>query len=140
GRAPPTEPPAPCSTAPPSTALGSALTVWGERPLRSPPFCINFKMGYSKDIALHINPRLNEKRVIRNSFLNGKWGSEERELPHNPFQPGQYFELSIRCGNGRFKVFANGQPLFDYNHRFREFQRIDTLEINGDVVLSYVQF
>uniref|UniRef100_A0A674JUW6 Galectin n=1 Tax=Terrapene triunguis TaxID=2587831 RepID=A0A674JUW6_9SAUR len=105
-----------------------------------PSFCINFKMGYSKDIALHINPRLNEKRVIRNSFLNGKWGSEERELPHNPFQPGQYFELSIRCGNGRFKVFANGQPLFDYNHRFREFQRIDTLEINGDVVLSYVQF
>uniref|UniRef100_A0A8C3I1T3 Galectin n=1 Tax=Chrysemys picta bellii TaxID=8478 RepID=A0A8C3I1T3_CHRPI len=105
-----------------------------------PSFCINFKMGYSKDIALHINPRLNERSVVRNSLLNGNWGSEERELPHNPFQPGQYFELSIRCGNGRFKVFANGQPLFDYNHRFREFQKIDTLEINGDVVLSYVQF
>uniref|UniRef100_A0A674IH71 Galectin n=1 Tax=Terrapene triunguis TaxID=2587831 RepID=A0A674IH71_9SAUR len=120
---------------PPTHTLPPASLV-----LCLPSFCINFKMGYSKDIALHINPRLNEKRVIRNSFLNGKWGSEERELPHNPFQPGQYFELSIRCGNGRFKVFANGQPLFDYNHRFREFQRIDTLEINGDVVLSYVQF
>lgn len=49
-------------------------------------------------------------------------------------------QLSIRCGNRRFKVFANGQPLFNYNHRFHNFQQIDTLEINGDVVLSYVQF
>uniref|UniRef100_A0A674JUS8 Galectin n=1 Tax=Terrapene triunguis TaxID=2587831 RepID=A0A674JUS8_9SAUR len=137
----PALPPSPKATPPsraddpPTHTLPPASLV-----LCLPSFCINFKMGYSKDIALHINPRLNEKRVIRNSFLNGKWGSEERELPHNPFQPGQYFELSIRCGNGRFKVFANGQPLFDYNHRFREFQRIDTLEINGDVVLSYVHW
>uniref|UniRef100_A0A8C4YCS0 Galectin n=1 Tax=Gopherus evgoodei TaxID=1825980 RepID=A0A8C4YCS0_9SAUR len=116
------------------------VVVKGFVPQGAKSFCINFKMGYSKDIALHINPRLNERVVVRNSLLNGQWGAEERALPQNPFQPGQYFDLSIRCGNGRFKVFANGQPLFDYNHRFREFQKIDTLEINGDVVLSYVQF
>uniref|UniRef100_A0A8C3XNP3 Galectin n=1 Tax=Chelydra serpentina TaxID=8475 RepID=A0A8C3XNP3_CHESE len=114
------------------------VVVKGSIPQGAKSFCINFKVGRCKDIALHINPRLNEKIVVRNSFLNGNWGQEERELTLNPFQPGQYFELSIRCGNGRFKVFANGQPLFDYNHRFREFQQIDTLEINGDVVLSYV--
>ncbi|CAM4689819.1 unnamed protein product [Caretta caretta] len=116
------------------------VVVKGLVPQGAKSFRINFKMGYSKDIALHINPRLNEKTVVRNSLLNGQWGSEERELPHNPFQPGQYFDLSIRCGNRRFKVFANGQPLFNYNHRFHNFQQIDTLEINGDVVLSYVQF
>uniref|UniRef100_A0A8C0GYR2 Galectin n=1 Tax=Chelonoidis abingdonii TaxID=106734 RepID=A0A8C0GYR2_CHEAB len=116
------------------------VVVKGFVPQGAKSFSINFKMGYSRDIALHINPRLNERVVVRNSLLNGQWGAEERALPHNPFQPGQYFDLSIRCGNGRFKVFANGQPLFDYNHRFREFQQIDTLEINGDVVLSYVQF
>uniref|UniRef100_A0A8C8VIP2 Galectin n=1 Tax=Pelusios castaneus TaxID=367368 RepID=A0A8C8VIP2_9SAUR len=116
------------------------VVVKGFVPQNAKSFCINFKTGHSQDIALHINPRLNEQKVVRNSFLKGQWGSEERELSFNPFQPGQYFDLSIRCGNQRFKVFANGQPLFNYSHRFHSFQQIDTLEIKGDVVLSYVQF
>ncbi|KAH0631555.1 hypothetical protein JD844_005928, partial [Phrynosoma platyrhinos] len=101
-------------------------------------FRINFKAG--QEVVLHINPRMDERTVVRNSFLGGRWGNEERELSFNPFQRGQYFDLSIRCGNQRFKVFANGQPLFDYNHRFHNFQQINTLEIDGDVVLSYVQY
>ncbi|XP_075773318.1 galectin-4 isoform X2 [Pelodiscus sinensis] len=116
------------------------VVVRGFVPQGAKSFRINFTMGRSKDIALHINPRVNERLVVRNSRLNGQWGSEERELPHNPFQPGQYFDLSIRCGNQRFKVFANGQPLFNYAHRCPSFQQIDTLAIDGDVVLSYVQF
>lgn len=121
-------------------------------------------MGSSGDIALHINPRMGEA-LVRNSFLNGSWGSEERKVAHNPFVPGQFFDvslgvpsplpqtrvlpglpylspppqLSIRCGTDRFKVFANGQHLFDYSHRFQAFHRIDTLEIKGDITLSYVQ-
>uniref|UniRef100_A0A8D0G856 Galectin n=1 Tax=Sphenodon punctatus TaxID=8508 RepID=A0A8D0G856_SPHPU len=66
------------------------------------------------------------------------WASSRDPRPPLPsLSPSQ---LSIRCGNQRFKVFANGQPLFDYNHRFQNFQQIDTLEISGDVVLSFVQF
>uniref|UniRef100_A0A8D0G701 Galectin n=1 Tax=Sphenodon punctatus TaxID=8508 RepID=A0A8D0G701_SPHPU len=60
--------------------------------------------------------------------------------PRPPLPSLSPSQLSIRCGNQRFKVFANGQPLFDYNHRFQNFQQIDTLEISGDVVLSFVQF
>ncbi|XP_052619396.1 galectin-4 isoform X3 [Peromyscus californicus insignis] len=101
-------------------------------------FIINFKVGSSGDIALHINPRMGEG-VVRNSFMNGSWGSEERKIGYNPFGPGQFFDLSIRCGTDRFKVFANGQHLFDYSHRFQAFQRIDMLEIKGDITLSYVQ-
>ncbi|KAH0512975.1 Galectin-4 [Microtus ochrogaster] len=101
-------------------------------------FIINFKVGSSGDIALHINPRMGEA-VVRNSFINGSWGSEERKVAYNPFVPGQFFDLSIRCGTDRFKVFANGQHLFDYSHRFQAFHRIDTLEIKGDITLSYVQ-
>lgn len=136
-------------------------------------------MGSSGDIALHINPRMGEA-LVRNSFLNGSWGSEERKVAHNPFVPGHFFDvslgvpspppprpgssracltsplpqtrvllglpylspppqLSVRCGTDRFKVFANGQHLFDYSHRFQAFHRIDTLEIKGDITLSYVQ-
>ncbi|NWQ98479.1 LEG4 protein, partial [Burhinus bistriatus] len=81
----------------------------------SPPkktrFHINLRAGAGGDVLLHFNPRLGEGVVVRNSLLGGDWGAEERDLPHNPFQRGRYFDLSIRCGNHRFKVFAEGQPL-----------------------------
>ncbi|XP_060113947.1 galectin-4 [Heteronotia binoei] len=123
-----------------SGGLGSKRTVVvrGFIPQNAKGFRINFKAG--NDIILHINPRLDERCVVRNSCLNGAWGREERELSSNPFQPGQYFDISIRCGNERFKVFVNDQPLFNFAHRFRNFQQIDTLDIDGDVVLSYVQY
>lgn len=134
--------------------------------LSAPSFVINFKVGSSGDLALHINPRLNEGSVVRNSFLNGSWGAEERKVSYNPFGPGQFFDvslgslsllpskasvlalascpplslqLSIRCGMDRFKVYANGQHLFDFSHRLSAFQRVDMVEIQGDVTLSYVQ-
>ena len=115
------------------------IIVKGYVPPTGQSFAINFKVESSGDLALHINPRMNEGAVVRNSYLNGSWGSEERSLSYNPFGPGQFFDLSIRCGNDRFKVYANGQHLFDYSHRLSAFPRVDVLEIQGDVTLSYVQ-
>ncbi|KAM8774771.1 galectin-4 [Rhynchonycteris naso] len=114
------------------------ITIKGYVPPTGKSFVINFKVGPSGDLALHINPRMTEGVVVRNSYLNGSWGSEERKLSYNPFGPGQFFDLSIRCGMDRFKVYANGQHLFDFSHRFLAFQRVDILEIQGDVTLSYV--
>ena len=54
-------------------------------------------------------------------------------------RPPLSLQLSIRCGLDRFKVYANGQHLFDFSHRLSNFQGVDTLEIQGDVTLSYVQ-
>lgn len=116
------------------------VIVRGFIPQGTNGFHVNFKVSFSNEIALHINPRMTECCVVRNSFLKGGWGPEERDLPHNPFRPGEYFELSVRCGNHRFKVFVNGQHLFNYDHRFHNFQQIDAVEVGGDVVLSYVQF
>ncbi|TRZ07716.1 hypothetical protein HGM15179_019392, partial [Zosterops borbonicus] len=108
----------------------------------SPRFHINLRAGPGGDVMLHLNPRLDEEGVVvRNSLLGGSWGPEERDLPgFNPFQRGRYFDLSIRCGNHRFKVFAEGQPLFDFHHRAPAGPHVDVLEIEGDVVLSYVHF
>uniref|UniRef100_A0A671WYV6 Galectin n=1 Tax=Sparus aurata TaxID=8175 RepID=A0A671WYV6_SPAAU len=87
----------------------------------------------SRDIAFHMNPRVREGMVVRNSMIGGNWGQEERELSLNPFMEGQYFDMSIRCGNQRFKVFVNGQHLFDFFHRLQSFNEIDVLEIEGDI-------
>uniref|UniRef100_A0A2K5S7M5 Galectin n=1 Tax=Cebus imitator TaxID=2715852 RepID=A0A2K5S7M5_CEBIM len=115
------------------------VIIKGFVPPTGKSFTVNFKVGSSGDIALHINPRIGDRTVVRNSLVNGSWGSEEKNISHNPFGPGQFFDLSIRCGLDRFKVFANGQHLFDFTHRISAFQRVDTVEVLGDVTLSYVQ-
>lgn len=122
----------------------------------------------SRDVAFHMNPRVREGIVVRNSMIGGNWGQEERELSMNPFMEGQYFDvssihifidlgvcivstgldffsvflsqMSIRCGNQRFKVFVNGQQLFEFFHRLQSFNEVDMLEIEGDVQISYIHF
>lgn len=55
---------------------------------------INFLVSRSRDIAFHMNPRVREGIVVRNSMIGGNWGQEEREMSMNPFMEGQYFDVS----------------------------------------------
>ncbi|XP_063287302.1 galectin-4-like [Pelobates fuscus] len=99
---------------------------------------INFKVGYCNDIALHINARINKSTLIRNSFVNGAWGEEEKEVTKYPFKQGDFFDISVRGGEKRFKVYINGHHCFNYEHRLWNLQQIDTLEVEGDVKLCFV--
>ncbi|KAM9589323.1 galectin-4 [Morphnus guianensis] len=139
---PPTlHPPVPfMATIPGGLIPKKTIVVKGYIPPDAVRFHINLRAGPGGDVLLHLNPRLEEGVVVRNSLLGGVWGSEEQDLPHNPFQRGRYFDLSIRCGNHRFKVFAEGQPLCNFSHRLPPGPHVDTLEVEGDVVLSYVHF
>uniref|UniRef100_A0A8C8RVX7 Galectin n=1 Tax=Pelusios castaneus TaxID=367368 RepID=A0A8C8RVX7_9SAUR len=111
------------------------VVVKGFVPQNAKSFCINFKTGHSQDIALHINPRLNEQKVVRNSFLKGQWGSEERELSFNPFQPGQYFDVSklLIVATKEYKVC--GQHYYEFRHRLPP-THVRFLEVDGDVKLE----
>lgn len=116
------------------------IVIRGMVPFGAQRIGINFMVSRSRDIAFHLNPRVREGIVVRNSMIGGRWGQEERELGMNPFMEGQYFDISIRCGNQRFKVFVNGQHLFDFVHRLQSFSEVDMLEIEGDVQISYIHF
>ncbi|CAB1450412.1 unnamed protein product [Pleuronectes platessa] len=116
------------------------VIVRGMVPYGGDRISINFVVSRSRDIVFHMNPRVREGVVVRNSMIGGCWGQEDRELAMSPFMEGQYFDMSIRCGNQRFKVFVNGQHLFDFFHRFQSFNEIDMLEIEGDVQISYIHF
>lgn len=116
------------------------LIIRGMVPYGADRMSINFMVSRCRDIVFHMNPRVREGVVVRNSMLGGSWGQEERELSMCPFMEGQYFDMSIRCGNQRFKVFVNGQFLFDFFHRFQSFSEIDLLEIEGDIQISYIHF
>lgn len=129
-------------------------------------FAINFIESKSNNIALHINPRIKDKVVVRNTRIGDIWGKEERELIFNPFGPGLFFDVRalyikstrfniyqrtwilkhfvfqmlVTCDNDKFKVSVDGEHLFDYHHKLKPVNVIDTLEIVGDVELSYISF
>ncbi|CAB1416303.1 unnamed protein product [Pleuronectes platessa] len=93
----------------------------------------------SKDLAFHFNPRFNDygkKVLVRNSFIGGSWGKEEREVKHFPFVPGQAFEIKIMCTNTEFKVAVNNSHLLEYKHRVRDLRSINSIGINYDLTLS----
>lgn len=48
------------------------------------------------DVAFHFNPRFNEngsKVIVRNSFIDQRWGPEERQQDSFPFTAGKPFEV-----------------------------------------------
>ncbi|XP_066426742.1 galectin-4 [Molothrus aeneus] len=143
GQPPTLHPPVPfIATIPGGLIPKKTIVIKGFVPHHASRFYVNLRAGAGGDVVLHLNPRMDEgDAVVRNALLGGSWGAEERDLPCcSPFQRGRYFDLSIRCGNHRFKVFVQGQPLFDFHHRVPAGPHVDVLEIEGDVVLSYVHF
>uniref|UniRef100_A0A2K5QHC0 Galectin n=1 Tax=Cebus imitator TaxID=2715852 RepID=A0A2K5QHC0_CEBIM len=118
---------------------GRTVVVKGEVNTNAKGFNVDLLAGKSKDIALHLNPRLNIKAFVRNSFLQESWGEEERNITSFPFSPGMYFEMIIYCDVKEFKVAVNGVHSLEYKHRFKELSSIDTLEINGDIHLLEVR-
>ncbi|KAJ7990125.1 hypothetical protein DPEC_G00297090 [Dallia pectoralis] len=100
-------------------------------------FSLNFMTG-SQDIAFHLNPRVEEGELVRNSLLDGNWGDEERDVSFNPFQRGQYVDFSIRCGSEGYKVFVNGKHLCDFAHRYSDLSQINTMIVDGHVQITYV--
>lgn len=122
-----------------SMGPGRTVVIKGEVNTNAKGFNVDLISGKSKDIALHLNPRLNIKAFVRNSCLHESWGEEERNITCFPFSPGMYFEMIIYCDVREFKVAVNGVHSLEYKHRFKELSNIDTLEIDGDIHLLEVR-
>ncbi|XP_004473192.1 galectin-8 isoform X2 [Dasypus novemcinctus] len=122
-----------------SMGPGRTIVIKGEVNANAKGFNVDLVAGKSKDIALHLNPRLNNKAFVRNSFLQDSWGEEEKNITCFPFSPGMYFEMIIYCDVKEFKVAVNGVHSLEYKHRFKGLSSIDTLEIDGDINLLEVR-
>ncbi|MEE6474927.1 hypothetical protein FKM82_010540 [Ascaphus truei] len=124
-----------------TTALGPGRTIVikGEVNKNAKSFTIDLKPSDSKDIALHLNPRMKQKVFIRNTYLFDSWGEEEKQQLHFPFNPEMYFELLIYCEPHQYKIAVNGAHLLEYKHRFKDLSRINTVAVNGDIRLFDVR-
>ncbi|XP_075771515.1 galectin-4-like isoform X2 [Pelodiscus sinensis] len=115
------------------------ITLVGNVPFYANRFHVNLKHSLTGNIALHINPRLKEQALVRNTQTHGTWGSEERQVSTLPFSPGQAFQMEILSTKNCYQVSVNGLHVFNYLHRIPA-HLVDQLEVAGDVTLSSVQY
>uniref|UniRef100_A0A158R4D5 Galectin n=1 Tax=Syphacia muris TaxID=451379 RepID=A0A158R4D5_9BILA len=84
---------------------GQSLMISGVPEKKGKRFHVNI-LRRNGDIALHFNPRFDEKTVVRNCLTNGKWQTEDRE-GKMPLEKGIIFDLEIRNDESNFKVSFN---------------------------------
>ena len=86
-------------------------------------FAINLKCDDDDegDIALHFNPRFEEREVVRNNRVGGDWQNEEREQGDDfPFEKKDAFEIAINVKEDRFVVcfFSRGYNMLGLSGHF----------------------
>lgn len=114
-------------------AVGQRLSVYATPEKKGRRFLLNL-LRKNGDIALHLNPRFDEKAVIRNNLQAGEWGNEERE-GKMPFEKGVGFDLVIGNEPTQFSITVNGHHFANFAHRCDPHD-IHGLQIQGDLELT----
>ncbi|XP_069580952.1 galectin-related protein-like [Brachyistius frenatus] len=88
------------------------------------------------DVALELCVRFGDRQVLRRACMSGSWGDVDRAVPFFPFIKNQPFKTEIHCEQSRFRVFVDGQQLFDFYHRVTSLGDVDTIWIKGCVTVT----
>lgn len=94
---------------------------------------------FHKDIALHVNPRLPQNYIVRNSKINGNWGKEEvtSALPFT-LKRGNPFGIQILVTESEYLISVNGLHYALYTHRV-PYQRVTCIQVTGGVSDVHVE-
>ncbi|KAH8262299.1 hypothetical protein KR038_000358 [Drosophila bunnanda] len=113
---------------------GLSFTISGRLPVNCERFSINLvRNNEARDVALHINPRLPQNYIVRNTKVEEIWGSEEvsSALPF-VLSRGQKFSIQVLVTNPCYMISVNGQHFAEYKHRV-PYKDVRILEVKGDV-------
>ncbi|MFH4980352.1 hypothetical protein AB6A40_007061 [Gnathostoma spinigerum] len=116
--------------------VGKSLFIFATPEKNAKRFHINL-LKKNGDIALHFNPRFDEKAILRNSLIAGEWGNEERE-GKMVLEKGRGFDLEIQNTDYAFQIFIDGERYTSYAHRLDP-NEINGLQIGGDVEVTGIQ-
>ncbi|KAJ8411936.1 hypothetical protein AAFF_G00155740 [Aldrovandia affinis] len=101
------------------------------------------------DVGLQVAINFQDRAVLRNARMGGKWGVSESALSYFPFAAGESFPLAfhrrqcgimmeIVCEHQQFRILVDGQPLCGFTHRITQLASLTTLHICGDLQLTKV--
>ncbi|KAI4462982.1 galectin [Holotrichia oblita] len=90
------------------------------------------------DIALHFNPRMEQRYVVRNCRIKGHWGDEETcTFANFDFVVGKRFKIDFLVAEREFMVSVNGRHWCAFTYRV-PIERIVGMEIRGKVDIQEV--
>ncbi|XP_017065612.1 galectin-8 isoform X3 [Drosophila eugracilis] len=113
---------------------GVSFTITGTLAVNCERFSINLVHNNERrDVALHINPRLPQNYIVRNTKVHDIWGSEEvsSALPFL-LSRGDKFSIQVLVTEACYMISVNGQHFASYTHRI-PYRDICILEVKGDV-------
>lgn len=103
----------------------------GHIPKNATRFSINLECGSSEQVALHVNPRFDQKEIVRNHYENGLWGIEDTYGPIG-MEVGTDFMITIGCDEHGFRIARNGYLLAHFERRLDP-ETVTQVTIRGDV-------
>ncbi|EAT44861.1 AAEL003840-PA [Aedes aegypti] len=90
------------------------------------------------DVALHLNLLPATREILRNSYISGQWGQEERAA-NSPINFEEDFDLVIGADSGGYNIEINGHHFTSFNHRL-PVQTVRFVFITGGCVIRSVMF
>ncbi|XP_068143293.1 tectonin beta-propeller repeat-containing protein [Drosophila tropicalis] len=89
-------------------------------------------------IAMHLNPRFNERTTVLNSMKASEWLEEIRN-DKMVFAPGATFTLKIRALQNHYEIKVNNMPYADYKYR-TDPEAVTRLYVSGRVKLFNILY
>lgn len=94
----------------------------------------------TSDVALHFNPRLSPKYIVRNSRIKGYWGHEETSsITKFDIPRGKRISVDILITEAQFFVSINGKHFCAYTFRL-PISQVTSLEVNGPILVEEVNY
>lgn len=119
---------------------GTKISIQGTVPAGASRFSVNLQRGIGTKeapVVFHFNPRLLEGPVVvRNTRIEGVWGTEERSLDtaEFPFAHQKDFRMVITPDQKGYRVVVNEIPILTYEHRL-PLEDVTHLCVKGDVMI-----
>ncbi|EDW69940.1 tectonin beta-propeller repeat-containing protein [Drosophila virilis] len=89
-------------------------------------------------IAMHLNPRFNERTIVLNSMIDSEWLEEIRN-DRMVFAPGASFTVKIRALQNQYQIIVNNALYTDYKYR-TDPAAVTCLYVSGRVKLFNVEY
>ncbi|GMT29495.1 hypothetical protein PFISCL1PPCAC_20792 [Pristionchus fissidentatus] len=108
--------------------------------LKAKPTSFFIDLLSGPDTALHFEPLLARKKVVRRSCINGEWSADQISSEAGfPFKKtaSNLFDVVIACNENNFTFYVNDVLLGVFNHVVSP-RSIDKIVVSGDLVLHGV--
>lgn len=109
---------------------GMCFEIKGMVPRTCERFSVNLVLNNThRDIALHLNPRMPQNCVVRNSKHKKRWGKEEiaSSVPFDLHRGGDFI-IHILVTDEGYLIAINGKHFASFGHRF-PYQKVKGIEI-----------